>query len=145
MAAAELTPLQQALLQRLDSVATQVKSAATAQLPDLAQQLIVMGRVRETLVMLCSVGLLALAGWLLWYARTRADRYTRAHHKWAAQRPREWDTEPTSPEGRCFAAGCGVAACVFFGIILASVNFTDFCAAWLAPKIYVLHQLKELL
>lgn len=128
----KLTPMQEELLSRADSIFATMKEAAMAakdfamdQLPEIVQQLILFERVYLTCIVLAPIILLPLFV-ALWFKTSNTDSY--------------------KSEAILFGAGTimlGASSLIAFISML--VNFKSFLMVWFAPKIYLIHYLTELL
>lgn len=152
-----LTPMQQALLQRFDAISAALSDgvkSATAQLPDIAQQLVMMGRVRSTIAEGVAVILILAGAAMLRYIYFSTGN---PHATWKVQHDK-WEEdcihgkalyddepeEPSVPGSAVVLTGASILS-ILVGAIAFSVNLSDFCLSWFAPKVYILQQLKEML
>lgn len=134
-----LSPMQQELLNRADSIfetlkqgAIVAKDFAMEQLPDIAQQYILFNRVFLSFVeLLPFISLLLI--WLFYFLCCKE------HNR------RINAGEPETGAEILFNIGCG-ASCIAFIItfIAACVNFKDFLLVWFAPKIFLIQTITEL-
>jgi len=130
----KLTPMQEELLSRADSIFATMKEAAMAakdfamdQLPDIVHQLIVFERVYLTCIVLAPIILLPLFI-ALWFKTTKIDAYEN--------------------DGIIILFGAGtimLGVSSFLAFISMLANFKSFLMVWFAPKIYLIQYLTELL
>lgn len=133
----KLTPLQQALLDRadsiMDSIATTVDKASTfaaEQVPDIALQYVAYGRASLTTYMILGVTLLAIGLWL-------AVRVAIMNSRNFPENTYNWD------DRRIGAMISGlVTTGIGLGVFLHNLN--NFIMVWVAPKIWLINEIAHL-
>jgi hypothetical protein len=136
-----LTPLQQALLDRADSImdslsATVSKASAFAsdQIPDIAFQYVAYGRASLTTYMCLGITLFCIGMWLCIRVALQ-DVYKQGTIK------TYWGLEWCQP--RQFAMGSGVVATVV-GAVVSLVNLSNVIMVWFAPKVWLINEIARL-
>lgn len=133
----QLTPLQQQLLDRadsiMDSIATTVDKASTfaaEQVPDIALQYVAFGRASISAYMAISVVVFCVAFWLCIRVGIMNSRgYPIDNYSWDERR-----TGAT-----IFGGALGIVS-----IIVFFVNLNHFIMVWVAPKIWLINEIARL-
>mgnify|MGYP000600211319 CR=1 FL=1 len=133
----KLTPLQQALLDRadtiMDSMARTVEKAssfAAEQVPDIALQYVAYGRASLTSYMVISVILISLAFYL-------SIRIGLMNSRGYPENSYSWDDRRTG--GLITGIPCAVLG---IGVFLHNLN--NFIMVWVAPKIWLINEIAHL-
>lgn len=117
--------LQNQMVQLLAQVQNATEFAA-ANLPEIAADYLLLGRVIETCTMLLGVVLMAL-GVVCSYKILQAIR------------------DQDADEGVCVLWSIGTILGAIFGVVVVAAAFPSFLAVWLAPKVYLLETLARLI
>jgi hypothetical protein len=104
-----------------DGVA-QAKDFAVEQLPDIAQQYILLGRAWETIAF--SISVAAVVGLIYVTVKIPKSQIIEIDAKWAL--------------------GILTAGAAFFALLIAIHNLKDFMLVWFAPKLYLIQGLAQL-
>ena len=133
----QLTPLQQQLLDRadsiMDSIATTVDKASTfaaEQVPDIALQYVAFGRASISAYMAISVVVFCIAFWMC--------------IRIGVMNSREYPTNAYSWDDRrmgAFIVGGGLGA---ISIATFLINLNNFIMVWVAPKIWLINEIARL-
>lgn len=121
-----LTPMQQALLDRVDQIFASIGQAGHAvaqQLPDIAVQYIAYGRAVNTVWVVLPLLVFILACWACWSVGIK----------------NKYDLQGDEEGVAWLGAGLGITALIFF-----LCNLSDFILVWFAPKVYLIQQVNEL-
>lgn len=137
VASDNLTPLQQALLDRadsiMDSIARTVNTAssfAAEQVPDIALQYVAFGRASLTTYLVISIVLLTIGLWLsVRVAIMNTRKYPEDDYSW--------------DDRRTGAMITGMAMSVF-GVGVFLHNLTATIMVWVAPKIWLINEIAHL-
>ena len=132
-----LTPLQQNLLDRadsiMDSIATTVDKASTfaaEQVPDIALQYVAFGRASITAYVALSMVMFCVAFWLcIRVGIMNSRKYPTSNYSWDDRRI----------GATIFGGGLGVVS-----IIVFLVNLNNFIMVWVAPKIWLINEIARL-
>ena len=132
-----LTPVQQELLNRADSIMSSIGDAVNrgaefvqGQMPDIALQYVAFGRAYETVSMLIALALLLVGLWLFINVACRNTF-----------KLRDWDDD-WAP-GRVAAAIAGSIS-ITVGLIAFAVNLKGFLLVWSAPKVWLILEIARL-
>lgn len=133
----QLTPLQQQLLDRadsiMDSIATTVNKASTfaaEQVPDIALQYVAFGRASISAYVAISVIVFCIAFWLCIRVGIMNSRgYPADGYSWDDRRI----------GATLFGGGMGVISIIAFFI-----NLNNFIMVWVAPKIWLINEIARL-
>ena len=133
----QLTPLQQQLLDRadsiMDSMANTVEKASTfaaEQVPDIALQYVAFGRASLSAYMAISVIIFCVAFWMCIRVGVMNSRgYPTDGYTWDERRI----------GATIFGGGMGVASLIVF-----FVNLNNFIMVWVAPKIWLINEIARL-
>ncbi len=124
----KLSPIQQELLDRADSVFAAIGRAATVatdfakeQLPDIAMQIIAVERAYLTSMMLFP--LVFIVAFIFTYRWAQKD---------------SWNN--MAPGMSCMLSAFGL----LFSLMFSMVHFKQFLTVWVAPKIYLINYIVEL-
>ena len=124
MASETLTPMQQELLNRADSIVASISQTVVAatdfaaeQIPDIALQYVMYGRAAYSIYVIIGVALV-IGGLVLW----------RSMH--SGQEPEDWAIR--------FAAS---AVSVTTGAVVVLCNLNSALMVWFAPKVWLLNEL----
>lgn len=136
-ASEQLTPLQQQLLDRADSImdaiATTVSKASTfaaEQVPDIALQYVAFGRATLTTYIVIAVVLFCIAFWLLVRVGIMNSRkYPINSYNW---------------DDRRIGATIAGIAMGSLAVITFLVNLNNFIMVWVAPKIWLINEIARL-
>lgn len=132
-----LTPLQQQLLDRadsiMDSIATTVSKASTfaaEQVPDIALQYVAFGRATLSAYLAIAIVLFCVAFWLCIRVGIMNSRdYPVDSYSWDDRRI----------GATIFGGGLGVVSIITF-----LVNLNNFIMVWVAPKIWLINEIARL-
>lgn len=133
----KLTPLQQALLDRadtiMDSMARTVERASTfaaEQVPDIALQYVAYGRASLTIYEVIAVTLMTIGIWLsVRVAIMNSRSYPENHYSWD-------DRRAGALAAGIIASGIGLTVCLN--------NLNNFIMVWVAPKIWLINEISHL-
>lgn len=133
-----LTPVQQELLNRADSIMSSIGDAVNrgaefvqGQVPDIALQYVAFGRAYETVVMLFSLTLLLVGLWLVINVACRNTLNIKN------------DYDGGWGPGRLVASFLGVIPTVV-GILAVAANLKGFLLVWSAPKVWLILEIARL-
>ena len=99
---------------------------ALSQLPDIAQQYVIYGRVSGTLLVLIGFALVLLSVWML-------------------RKAVQIDVTDNGNYDVSMALGVPSPFIACFGIVLVCINFSSTLMVWVAPKVWLLKELATLL
>lgn len=137
MAEKTLTPIQQELLNRADTIMASIGNAVNrgaefvqGQVPEIALQYVAFGRVYETVIMAFSITIFMVGFWLV------VNVACRNTHKFEDEYG-HWHSN------RLFALMLGLIT-LSIGLTAFAANLKTFILVWFAPKIWLLMEITKL-